>query len=294
MSKAVQGILLAFLAYGVFSVADAFIKAVGARLPPFQIVFVLGALSVMALPFLRGPDDPWSSMFRMARPRLVLLRGLAGALAGIFGVVAFIRLPMAEAYAIVFVAPVLSVVLSGLILKETIGWRRVVSVLLGILGVLVVLRPGLREVQFGHLMALCSAVCVSASVLTLRRLGGEERPFVIYAGLAAVTMAVSAPLMLWQGFVWPDPGEWLMLGIAGAAASFAHVALMAATRRAPASLVAPTLYSQMLWAVVYGSLFFGEFPDSMTFAGVALVVASGLVLIARPALAPLPQDAPSA
>jgi drug/metabolite transporter (DMT)-like permease len=279
---AAQGVLgIALLSYALFSVADVSVKGVGTGLSPFEVSFLLTVFSIVVLPFARTRGEPWSELFRLRRPRLTLFRSVIGTFAGVFSVVALTNVPFAEAYAVVFLAPVLALVLSVLFLAESVGWRRWSSVAAGIAGVLIVTRPGFREISIGHFAALAASLGVAGSIVCLRVLGRDERPSSIFATLTLVALLVNLPLMLAAGPVWPDPQQWMLLVLSGLTAGVGQVLLMTATRRAPANQIAPVQYSQLAWAVLYGAVFFAELPDWATIAGLACIAGSGLFLIQR-------------
>ncbi|MDR3471696.1 MAG: DMT family transporter [Devosia sp.] len=275
------GLAPAFLAYGLFSVSDGSVKALGTRLSPFEVACFIGVFSAVVLPFTMSPGDRWAHILAMRRPVLTLFRSAISTLAGIFSILAFTHISFAEAYAVIFIAPVLALVLSVFALGELVGWRRWSSVAAGIAGVLIVTRPGFRDLGMGHLSAFIAAGCVAASIVSLRVMGSSERPSTIYAVLTLVSLLIVTPLMLLQGFVSPTAGEWALLGLSGLAAGLGQLMLMTATRRAPANQIAPAQYSQLGWAILYGGLFFAELPDIPTFLGLAFIVGSGLFLIQR-------------
>jgi len=278
---AIGAIGIAFLAYALFSMADASVKAVGPGLTAFESSFILTVASIVVVPFLKAPGETWRGMLRTQRPALTQFRSFASTFAGIFSVIALTRIPIAEAYSLVFLAPVIALVLSVFVLSEQVGWRRWSSVAAGIVGVLIVTRPGFRELNVGHLAALGASLCVAASVICLRLLGQSERPSTIYAWLTIQSLVINFVLMLVYGWVMPTPAQWALLAVCGVAAGAGQIGLMAATRRAPANQVAPMQYSQLGWAIVYGALFFAEWPDVFTLLGLVFVVASGLFLIQR-------------
>jgi S-adenosylmethionine uptake transporter len=275
------GLGVAFVSYALFSLADVCVKGIGTRLSAFETSFWLTLVSVAVVPLARGQGETWRGMFRLQRPSLTLFRSLASTFAGIFSVIALTNVPFAEAYAVIFLAPVLALILSVLFLSEHVGWRRWSSVAAGILGVLIVTRPGFREVGFGHLAALAASLCVASSIVCLRVLGKDERPGTIYAVLTVAALVINLPLMLLYSPVMPDLREWGLLALSGLAAGGGQVLLMAATRRAPANQVAPIQYSQLGWAILYGAVFFAELPDAVTIIGLVFVAASGLFLIQR-------------
>ena len=275
------GLGFAFLSYALFSIADVSVKAIGTHLSVYEVSFFLAVFSLVALPFAKDRNDSWRGILVMRRPALVLFRSLSGTLAGVFSILALTHVPIAEAYAVVFIAPILALVLSVVFLSEVVGWRRWSSVVAGILGVLIVMRPGFREIEFGHLAALAAALFVATSIVCLRVLGPSERPVTIFAVLTLINFVAIVPPMLVTGVTAPTLLEWALLILAGVVAGAAQLLLQAATRRAPANQIAPLQYSQLGWAILYSALFFAELPDAWTIVGLVFVVASGLVLIQR-------------
>jgi S-adenosylmethionine uptake transporter len=275
-----KGTALGFAAYAVFSCGDAAIKALGGSLPTFEIVFFVTLFAAIAVPFNRPASERWRDVFRMHRPVLVLLRAASGTIAGILGVTAFTTLPFAEAYALIFLAPLFATILSFLFLKETVGWRRLLAVFVGLAGVLLVIRPGFRELLPGHFAAIGVAVCSAATVILLRVLGPSEKRITLMSVAIVVPLALNGALMLFD-FETPAPADFIWLVSAGLLAGLGGILLMAATRLAPANRIAPGQYGQIVLAIVFGAVFFDEFPDALALAGIALVVISGLFTFLR-------------
>jgi S-adenosylmethionine uptake transporter len=276
----VKGILLGLLSYAVFSCGDAIVKAIGGRLPVFEIGFFATSFALIAVPFVRPDHERWRDIFRMHRPGLVLLRATSGTLAGVLGIVAFTTLPFAEAYALIFLAPLFVTLFSIPILREQIGWRRSLAVLVGFGGVLLVIRPGFRELMPGHLAAIGVAICAAITVMVLRALGPTEKRITLMGAVILMALMVNGALMLFD-FRTPTAGELGLLVLSGLCMGTGHILFMAATRAAPANRIAPGHYSQMVWAVLIGALLFDEIPDAIAMAGIGLIAFSGLFTFLR-------------
>ena len=274
------GIFLAFAAYFSFACGDATIKAVGERLPVFEVGFFLSLIALLPTLFTKRPEDNWSNVFIPKRPGLLFVRMASGTIGGILGVVAFTTLPLAEAYALIFLLPIFVTVFSWLVLKEEIGWRRWLAVLGGLVGVLLVVRPGFREVLPGHFAAVGVAICGAITVIILRVLGPSERRVTLIGAVLVAATVVNGVLMVPE-FVAPTGDLWPLLVFGGLVIGVAHLLLVLATRFASAARVAPTQYSQIVWATVMGAMFFEEFPDGIAMAGMALVGISGLFTFVR-------------
>jgi S-adenosylmethionine uptake transporter len=281
LSPNATGAVLALAAFFVFSSHDALIKVLAATYSPVQIVF---SIALFSFPLILGmlALDGATATLRPRHPGWVWVRGLTVAGSSVCGFYAFSVLPMAQVYAILFGTPLMITLLSVPILGERVGWRRGVAVVVGLCGVLVVLRPGGSELSLGHLAALASAAMGALTSVITRRVGQQERAAVLLMYAMAgnfVLMGVMMP------FVYlPMPGTDLAIMIAIAVMAFTAMQLVIlAYRRGEAVVVAPMQYSQIIWAVVFGTLFFAETPDMMTLVGAAIVISSGVYIVWREA-----------
>lgn len=284
-----QGILLGFAAFAVFSFSDACVKLVHGALPPYQSAFFGALLGLTMLPFLRRQGDPWYDILVTVDRRLWLLRAVAYPIGVIGSVTAFTYLSMAEAFVLIFLQPAFVTIMSAIILKEHIGWRRWSAVAIGFLGVLIILRPGLRTLSIGHVGALTAGLSGAVSVIAFRAVGRVEKPVSLFgAGLLGAILFCG--LLSISHFVLPRAAQWLVLAGYGLLAALANVLTMRATRLAPAAYIGPTQYSQMLWAILLDYLLFGFAVDVPMLMGIILILASGLLTLIREAArkGPLP------
>lgn len=282
------GVLLGFLAYGAMAWGDAVIKAVGAsRLSVFEIGLFVSVFAGIAMLFMRPQGERWRDLFEMRHPWLVGLRSLSGIGAGIFGVTAFTSIPFAEAYALIFMSPFIVTLLSILVLKERVSWRGWTAMALGFGGVLLVIRPGLRVVEFGHVAAFAAAICIAITVIVLRRIAGTEKrtSLLMVPQLAGIafTGAVTA-----THYVTPTGMEFGLMIISGAFAALGQFALLLAARLAPANVLGQTQYSQLFWAMAAGALFFAEYPDVLAIVGVVVIALAGLLTLTNRTTTPPP------
>ncbi len=276
----IKGVLFGFLTYVLFSCADACTKALGSNLPVFEIAFFITLASFSTFGFARSKSERWRELFRLNRPRLVFLRAICGTTAGIFGIYAFTTIPFAEAYSVLFLMPLFATMLSIPVLGERVGWRRWLAVATGFVGVLLVVRPGFHQLHLGHLSAVASAACASVSIITLRKIGSTEKRISLLAILYLTALIIDGMLMIHQ-FKVPTKLDIGLIILAGIVGGFGQISMLAATRLAPANRVTPTQYSQIIWAIALGAIFFGEFPDHIALVGMVLVVASGLFTFLR-------------
>ena len=274
-----RGIGFAVLSYAAFSTADAMIKVASAGYSVFQIAATLSVFALLTVPVLTIGVGGLRAL-RPRLPGLVLLRGLLTAFGALAAWQAFARLPLAEAYAILFGAPILVTALSPVLLGEQVGRRRWSAAGVGFAGVLVMIRPDFATLSAGHAFAAAAAVLGALSFCVLRRIGSRDTSASILLFLFLSIIAVSLPLALPE-LVLPTPRDLLMQAVAGLLMGAGQAGLVMATRGTPASVIAPFQYSQMIWALAYGLLLFGDRPAPVMFLGMAIVVASGLYILWR-------------
>ncbi len=278
--SAFAGPLLAVLAFAIFSAHDVIVKTLGGTYSPVQIVFfsVLLGLPLATMMLMRDPTD---GNLLPRRPGWTALRTLSAAIAGVSIFYAFSVLPLAQTYAILFATPLLITILSVPVLGERVGIRRGAAVLVGLLGVLIVLRPGQGDgLSLGHLAALLGACASSSASIIVRKIGAEERNVVLllYPMMANLVLMGLALPFVYQPMPLADFGA---VGLMAALALVASLCVIAAYKRAPAFQIAPMQYSQIIWAVIFGALFFGEMVDLYTIAGAAVIIASGIYIVMR-------------
>jgi drug/metabolite transporter (DMT)-like permease len=277
-----NGILLAFLAYAVYSWADAAVKALGGELSVFEIGFFLALVSGICIVATTPKEENWRHFWRMKRPWAVQTRAISGATASVLSVIAFTTIPLAEAYALIFLAPFFVTLLSLLVLKEHVGPWRWFAVLAGFAGVLLVVRPGFRELEPGHFAALGIALLAAISVILMRSLSAHETRTTMLGFLMLYAVLVNGVAILLSGsFTAPTLGQAAILVVGGVFAATGNICILRATRFAPANQVAPTHYSQIVWAVVLGALVFDERPDLISVIGLAIIAGSGLLTLVR-------------
>ena len=278
--QTLKGVLLAFAAFAAFSFSDASVKLIEGALSSYEMAFFGAVFGLAGLPFIMKPGDRPADMLKTTNRPLWLLRAFSAALGTICSVTAFTRLSMAEAFALIFLLPSFVTIMSVLFLKEQVGFRRWSAVAVGFLGVLVVLRPGFRELSIGHIAAIFAGVSGAISIVIYRALGNREKGISLYGAGIIGSLVVCGALMLPQ-FGWPSPLQWVMLAGYGLFAAFANILTMHATAHAPAAIIGPTQYSQMLWAVLFGYLIFGDAVDLPMVLGVVLIIGSGLLTLTR-------------
>lgn len=263
-----------------FAFLDAIAKYLNGYMDTLQVVWAryTGAF-VLALFIFNPVSRP--GLLRTKRPVLQLVRSAMLLGSTIMNFLAFRYLQLDQALAILFSTPFLVAILAGPFLGEWIGWRRWLAILLGFAGVLLVTRPGAGGIHWAALYSLGSAVFYALYIVATRILSKSDTSdtTLFYSNLVgAVAMLPVLP------FVWQTPeNPWIVfLMVAfGAFGSFGHYLLIVAHRLAPASVLAPFIYTQLVWATAFGYFVFGDVPSRWTIAGASIVIASGLYLLHR-------------
>jgi len=285
-----KGVLNALAAFAIFSVHDVVVKFLGGQYSPFQIIFFSTLLSfpLITLMLMR---DPTPGHLRPVHPWWVALRTVAGVVTGSSAFYAFSVLPLAQTYAVIFATPLLITVLSIPILGEQVRLRRWLAVIVGLIGVIIVLRPGSSTLNLGHAAALTAAFGISLASIIVRKIGREERSVVLllYPMIASfVVMAFALP------FVYqPMPIEHLgLIGVISVFGFIAGLLLIVAYKNAEATIVAPMQYSQIIWAAIFGFWLFNESIDPATLLGASIIILSGLYIVFRESRASVSQNTP--
>lgn len=267
-------------AVACFAGLDSSAKWLNRSMDPLQTASIryVGSFLLVAAFF-----NPWTKagILRTQSLRRQCARATCLVIATLCAFSALRFLPLTEFTSITFSSPLIVALIAGPLLGEWIGMQRLVAVLIGFVGVLVVTRPGSHGVHPAVLLALVTACANAFYSVTTRLVAAHDQPetTLFYTGLVG-----SALVLPVAPFVWTTPGSpsvWLgMAGIAGFGA-LGHWLLILAHKRAPASIVAPFFYVQLLWATLLGWLVFGEVPDRWTLVGGAIVMGSGLYLLSR-------------
>ncbi len=279
MKDNTKAILFALLAFGLFSTHDIVIKTLGGTYSPFQLVFfsVLMGFPLVTMQLL---GDKTVDTLIPKYPLITLSRTVVVVIGGVCAFYAFSNLPLAQTYAIIFAMPLLITIMAVPILGEHVGIMRGFAVLAGLGGVFVVLQPGQTDLTLAHGAALLCAFCGAYASVVVRKIGREERSVVLIIYPMVANFFIMALLM--PSTYKPMPIQDLgFMFLTAAFALMANFCLIKAYRLAEAAVIAPMQYSQILWAVLYGALFFNESINWNTILGAAIIISSGLFIVAR-------------
>ncbi|MDR5654847.1 DMT family transporter [Ruixingdingia sedimenti] len=274
-----KGALLALLSFGIYASHDAVVKALGGTYTAFQIVFFSVVLA-FPLAVLLALSEGRNIRLRPRNPGLMAIRCAAVVTSALCAFYSFTVLPLAQTYALLFTMPLFITLLAMPVLGERVGARRLAAVAVGFCGVLVVLRPGQVDLGPGHLSALASAGAAAVNSVITRRISAQESraTMLIFPMLAQFgATAVALPFV----YVPVAGADLVLMGLVAAGAFLGMLAMITAFRFAEALVVAPMHYSQILWAVFYGYVFFHETPHTLTFLGAAIIIGSGLYILLR-------------
>ena len=254
-----------------FVAVTAIVKHVGQGLPAIEAAFLRYAIGlVFILPLIR---PMLAAPLRGPAGRLLVVRGLFQTAGSALWFFAMTRIPIAEVTAMNYLAPVYVTLGAALFLGERLAARRLIAIAAALLGALLILRPGVREVSAGHIAMLVSAPAFAASYLIAKRLTGLLTPSVIVGWLSVATAIGLAPLAL---AVWepPTPVELAWLALTAAFATVAHYTMMLAFRAAPVAVTQPVTFLQLVWAAALGALVFAEPVDPWVVLGGSVIVAA--------------------
>lgn len=284
----VNGLLLMLLAMLVAPLIDTFAKLATDTTSPTMITagrFVFQAIFML-------PIVIWHGLWRSFSWRMSTFHAVRAALVTV-GMICFVAtlavMEVADAVAIFFVEPMILTVLSSIFLKEVVGWRRYTACAVGFLGAMIIIQPSFADIGFVALLPIATAFCVAVFALMTRALARHENPWAMQFQMALWGIPISIALLVFGsgsgiGFLAPSlPDITTMLWIVGVGffASLSGILSVYAYRAAPASVLAPLHYFEIVSATWFGWLVFSDFPEPMTWLGIAIVIGSGLYIIWR-------------
>jgi drug/metabolite transporter (DMT)-like permease len=274
------GIALMCGAVACFAFLDTTAKYLSAEMPTSQIVAARYISAFLLALILVNPFNRPRLMVTR-RPVLQIVRSVLMLATTVLNFVALRYLQLDETLSIMFSAPFLVALLAGRFLGESLDWRRWVAIVVGFAGVLLVTRPGAGGIHPAALLMFVGALCYAVYGIMTRALARTDsnETTLFYTNLVGVIFVL--PIL---PFVWTPPGDALsavLMVVMGFFGGFGHYLLIVGHRLAPASVLSPFIYSQMIWMIGLGYFVFGDVPNYWTLAGAAVVIGSGLYLIHR-------------
>ncbi len=255
---------------------DAVAKHLSGHLPTVEVVWARFLFYVVAIAPLALAKHGGAAL-RPARPGLQVLRGLlfAGSAYAFFLAVA--RLPLADTMAVFFIYPLIILIVSAAVLGERIGALRWAMVAAGFGGALLVIRPSLDGISLGNVFALLSGLAYAFGMMATRRLAAHDPGLVtgVISALTGVVLYSVAMPFAWQA---PSGADWLWMALMGGVAALGHFLLITAHRLATAAQLAPYGYAEIVSAIFFGLIVFGDWPVPVVWLGIAVIAASGIVV----------------
>lgn len=259
-----------------FAVLDALVKYLALSYPLTQIVWMRYIAQTVLLVLIFAPHMGWRLLHAHSM-RLQLVRGLCLLGASLLVINGLSRLPLTETTAILFIAPLVVTVLSGLLLKEPARRMDWIAVMFGFAGVLIIARPGGGLLTWAILFPMGTAVCNALYQIVTRSARSSEHPATsnLYTGIVGVVVLAPAMPAVWMPMAWVDVA---VIAIAGSVAALGHLLITKALEYSPAAALGPYSYTQLIWATALGWLAFSAVPDAMSWLGILVIAAGGLLL----------------
>jgi drug/metabolite transporter (DMT)-like permease len=281
LSDNLRGILFMCASMAGFTINDAFMKSVTLTLPLYQTIALRGIIAVIGLGLLVIVTRAYRFRLNRRDGGLILLRSVADVAATVFFLEALLRMPLANLSAIMQALPLAITLGAALVYGDRIGWRRITAILVGLVGVLIIIRPGTEGFDRWSLLGLASVACVVVRDLSVRPIQGQ-----LPSALVALGAALAVTMMGWigagvQGFQPVSVLEGAKVLAAGLFLIVGYLTSVMAMRHGDIGLVAPFRYTSLLWAIVLGLVVFGDLPDGWTLFGAAIVVGAGLFTLWR-------------
>ena len=267
----------------LFSGVDTMGKFLTETVHPVQIVWFRQLGLLLGVVVLIGVQG--RSVLISSNPKLQIGRGVLAACSATLFIVGVSYVPLADAVAITFVAPFMVTVMGALILREPVGVRRWTAVIVGFIGTLIVIRPGMGVIHPAAVLLIVAASAFALRQVLSRILAGEDKTQTTVAYTAIVSWTL---LTIPLPFIWQNPSSGLEIALLIAmavVAAFAEILVIMALDAAQAVVVAPVQYSLLIWGTFYGFVVFGQLPDVWTWLGALVIVATGLYTLNRERLA---------
>ena len=274
-----SGIAAMCAATAVFVIGDCFMKLVTEVVPPFEVLFVRGLAASAACAALLTARGEWGAILDAVHGR-VLLRAAGETLSVLCYIVALARMPIADVIAILQTAPLILIVGAAALLRERVGPARIVLVLLGFAGALMVAQPNAAGISPAALLAFAAALLIAARDLVGRNVPARIPVMVVVLATTLMVTTAAGILSLWvETWVAPSRSHVAYLGAAGVLVTLGHAGLLLAYRLGRTALIAPFFYSFALWGVLAGVVVWGVLPNPLALTGFALIVMSGIAIV---------------
>jgi len=297
------GISSAIGASVFFSINDMTVKLLSGDYALHQIVLIRSIIGMTVLMAVIAPFEGGWALLYTKRLGTHIFRGILVVFTNMTLFLALAVMPLADAIAIFFIGPLIITVFSVIFLGESVGPRRWIAVGMGLVGVVVMVRPGSASFQLVALLPLISAISYAGLQTLTRKVGGTEKAgtLTFYIQISFIFVGVGMGLTVGDGrfavtgdpsldfllreWIWPASSDWLLLLMLGVSSTFAGYFISQAYRMCEAGLAAPFEYTAMVLAIFWGLVVFGEWPDTIAWIGISLIIGGGLFMLWREAVA---------
>lgn len=281
LSDNMKGALLMMCSMAAFTFNDTCIKLIGPEMPLFQLLFLRGAITTVLIYLLARS----MGAIRLRLPRrdwaMIAVRTASEIGAAYFFITALLHMPIANVTAVLQVLP-LTVTLGGALLYgETVGWRRLVAILIGFCGMLLIVRPGPDGFDLYAAYALAAVACVTARDLSTRRMSAAVPSLTVTLSASVGVMVFAAVATLSETWIPVTSRDAVLLGGASVFIIGGYFFSVAVMRIGEVSFVAPFRYTSLVWALMLGLVVFGDWPDAITLLGACIVAATGVFTLVR-------------
>ncbi|MEE4188974.1 MAG: DMT family transporter [Roseobacter sp.] len=281
MSPNLQGALLMMASMACFTINDTFIKATGGVVPLSQLLFLRGLLATALIAMLAYSQGA----FRVNVPArdwgLIGLRAAAEVCAAYFFLTALLNMPLANVTAILQVLPLTVTLGAALFFKEAIGWRRMIAILIGFAGMLLIVRPGTEGFTVYSVFALTAVACVTLRDLSTRRMSSAAPSLMVTFCSSLAVLLVAGGASVATDWVALTPRLAMLLIASSVFIVGGYLFSVLVMRSGDIAYIAPFRYTGLIWALVLGWLVFGEWPSSVTLIGAGIIVATGVFTLYR-------------
>ncbi len=276
-----RGSLMMMGAMAAFVLNDTLMKLVATELPLFQALFLRGLFTTLLFFIIARRLGALRHTLDRRDRLLIVLRVLAEGGSAYFFLTALFNMPLANVTAILQALPLTITLAGALFLREPVGWRRLLAILVGFVGVLLIVRPDAEGFDHYAIMALLAVVCVTLRDLVTRRMSRSVPSMTVALATAGGVTVFAFVGTLSEGWVMPTAGVRLALLGAGLLVTAGYLLSITAMRAGELGVVSPFRYTGLVWALVLGYTVFGDWPDGVTLAGAGLIVATGLFTFYR-------------
>ena len=274
-----RGILLMALAFALFAVADTIAKVLVGHYPPVQVVFIRMLGLFLGVNFIMLYNLKWVGKTHNFSKQL--LRGLAQAGSAVSFLVGLRTIAIADATSIAFVAPLFVIILSYFILKEPIGIRRWLAVIIGFSGTLIIIRPGFEIINLGHIFIIIAALLFALRQIISRLLASTDDPLTTAFFTAYTSVFIFVLLQPWVWTPITDKTHIFLFFVFASLAGIAEFLVIKSLQMAHAVVVSPLQYTLLIWVTILGFFIWGILPDFWTFLGAGVIIATGLYSLHR-------------